>query len=295
MIDQNTIIYLVTVNVVCFLIFWLLKKNIDRIQTRRVDELDDVEVFDPFKSKGKKKVSEKSLKKRARKELLGRFSIIRRILFLLLFIVWFIAMIAPFLGSFSKTFVSLLVTIASVLLGIAARPFIENIIAGVVITFSRQLNTGDTVLIDDNYGTVEDVNLTHTTVKVWDWRRYIVPNSLMLRKEFINYSLEDDDQWIYVEFAVDYHSDIARVKEIAVNVIKKNRFYSSKEEPSFWIMDLRQEYVLCWIAAWTKFYDAWTMRSQVRTELIKEMLKEGIRTHSYNFRTGADDFSKKKL
>lgn len=57
-----------------------------------------------------------------------------------------------------------------------------------VISFSKHFLTGDTVTLDSQYGTIEDISLTHTTIKLWDWQRYVVPNHRMLSKEVINHS-----------------------------------------------------------------------------------------------------------
>jgi small-conductance mechanosensitive channel len=91
----------------------------------------------------------------------------------------------PFLADVPAAFLSLVAASVAVLFGIAARPVVENAIAGVVIAHSKLINIGDSIRVDDHYGTIEDVTTTHTTVKLWDWRRYVVPNSAMLQMRLL--------------------------------------------------------------------------------------------------------------
>jgi small-conductance mechanosensitive channel len=56
------------------------------------------------------------------------------------------------------------------------------------------------VLVEGFYGTIEDVTLTHTVVKIWDWRRYVIPDARMLSDPFVSASLFDPFVWSSVEF-----------------------------------------------------------------------------------------------
>ncbi len=281
LLNEN-LIYIIAINLVTLILFIILKRNINKVENRRKEELEDQSRFNPVNTKSPNKKPVQTARKMAMQNVGMRFSIIRRIFFIGLVIIWMIAISVPFLSTFSAQFLSLVITATSVIIGIAARPYIENIISGIVISFSRQLNTGDTVLIDERYGTVEDITLSHTSVKMWDWRRYIIPNSVMLQKEFVNYSIHDDDMWAYISFWVSYDSDLERVKEIAVSIAENHKCVINYEAPKFWVMDATKEGINCWLAAWTTFYDAWSMKSELRSELCIQFQKEGILTHSYN-------------
>ncbi|HKK17304.1 MAG TPA: mechanosensitive ion channel domain-containing protein, partial [Opitutales bacterium] len=100
----------------------------------------------------------------------NQFSIIRRTFFSVFIVVWLCVGLFPFLGNFSAGVISVLGAGGAVLIGIAARPLLENLIAGYVVTFSKQFRRGHTVMLDGEYGTIEDISPTHTKVKLWDWR-----------------------------------------------------------------------------------------------------------------------------
>jgi len=186
----------------------------------------------------------------------------------------------PFIGRVPATMVSILVAIITVTLGVAARPIIENAMAGLVISSSKLLNIGDTVKMHDHYGTVEDITVTHTTIKIWDWRRFVVPNNQVMQASIINYSVFDQFLWAHVEFTVSYDVDLRVVEDIAVNAAKSSEHFSPYEEPTFWVMELQKEGILCWIAAWADTpSDSWTLQSDVRKGLITGFQQHNIATH----------------
>jgi small-conductance mechanosensitive channel len=113
----------------------------------------------------------------------------------LFFTTLFIALI-PIIGNLSSTLIPVIIACSSVIFGIAAKPFIENLICDLVLCFGKLARIGDIVLVDNEYGTIEDVTLTHCIIRRWDWLRYVAPNSSMMTKEFVNYSLHDNYRWV---------------------------------------------------------------------------------------------------
>lgn len=209
-----------------------------------------------------------------------QFTVTRRILVPLVVAMTGAAMALPFLDQVPATIVSIVVTAITVLAGVAARPFLENAIAGLVISSSRLINLGDTVKIADFYGTVEDITATHTTIKLWDWRRYVVPNSQMLQSNFLNYSLFDRFIWASVEIWVAYESDVDQVQDIAIEVAGESAYFAGTEEPDFWVLGLDKDGVRCMVAAWANLpSEAWMLTHDIRIGLARAFREEGIRAH----------------
>jgi len=218
------------------------------------------------------KTSRKDVQESAAESLQSRFSIIRR-LFILIFLVLFLAATSiPFLGSLPTAFISVFVAAVSVFVGIASKPFLENFIAGIVLTFSKPFRVGDTVLLDqEQYGTIEDITMTYTIVKLWDWKRYVVPNSQMMVKQFINLTLKDNHLWSYVEFWVAPDTDIALVEKVAIKAAEGSGAFTAHEKPQFWVMGMEQKAMRCWVAAWADSpANAWQLTSDIRLELISQ-------------------------
>jgi small-conductance mechanosensitive channel len=210
----------------------------------------------------------------------SRFTIIRRTLILCVFTAWALALTFPFIGKLPSTMLSILIAVTTAVVGIAARPLVENMISGIVISFSKQLRVGDTLMMDSQYGTVEDISITHTKIKTWDWKRYVIPNSRMLNKEFVNLTLNDSLLWAYLEFSVSYDADLEQVSDIATRVASQSPHHNAQEPPQFWVMRMDKESVTCWIAAWADSpAEAWNLKSDIAIRLIREFRERGIPTH----------------
>ena len=222
----------------------------------------------------------KTFKKRAKEGVTNRFSIFRKVATFLAFITLLMAVSFPFIDQLPQAFISILVGSAAIITGMSAKPFIENFLSGIAITTSKMLNVGDTININDHYGTIEDISATHTVLKLWDWRRFIIPNSTMINKEFVNFTLNDKLQWAHVEFYVSYDSDIEVVKKIAIDSVQSSSQKMEIEEPTFWIMETTRDSIKCWIAAWAATpIEAWELKADIRTSLVFSLKKAGIKTH----------------
>jgi small-conductance mechanosensitive channel len=194
-------------------------------------------------------------------------------------IVVFTALLAgiPFLGDVPASVVTVVAAAVTVVLGIAGRPIIENAMAGLVLSGSKLVNLGDTIQIDDIYGSVEDITPTHTTIKVWDWRRFVVPNAQMIQSSLYNYSLVDRFIWAKVEFWVSYDADLERIREEAIRIAEESRYFSGRETPECWAMEMGERGVRLWLAAWAATpSDGWMLTHDVRMRLTPRLRELGV-------------------
>lgn len=282
MITKFSIIYVCLVCVTGAFLVWWIRKKIFQSEGNRKHRIKKLKRFEPLKTTTPSDTPVKDAKESALESVEKRFSIIKKLFLFVALMIWLIVLIYPFMNKVPTIFVSILVAASGIIIGVAARPFIENLISGIIISFSGLVRIGDTILIDEQYGIIEDITLTHTVVKIWNWRRYIIPNGQMLTKEMINCTLNDAYQWAHVEFVVAYDSDVEMVKELAISVATKSKYFAGYEDPRFWIMDMEEKGYKCWIAAWTDSpIDAWELGNDIRTELIKKFKSNGIKTHKF--------------
>lgn len=289
-LSPHLVFYEVLVFFIGLIILRVIRRSLKNVRNRGESFISRLRVFEAVRTKAFFK-SPRKQREKALEGYVQRFSIIRRTIVVAYIVVWLLVMFAPLFGNISATFVSIIAAILAAIIGIAARPFLENMIAGVVITFSKQFRVGDTVLIDNQYGTVEDITITHTVIKLWDWKRLIIPNSSMLTKEMVSYTTKDSYIWAYVEFWISYEADIYKVEEIALDAASRSLHFARTGVPRFWIMEMAKEGIKCWVAAWTLTpADAWYLKIDVRKRLIQEFARQGIKTHFYNLGGGKEQF-----
>lgn len=278
-------IYIISVSLLGLIFYSVLRLIINRTEARSVARLKRFR----FPSIARTQVAPKEVpveekRKDAIESVDNQFSIMRRTLFTAFIIIWISFILFPYLGTFSAGVVSMLGAGGAVLIGIAARPLLENLIAGYVITFSKQFRRGHTVLLDgEHYGTIDDITPTHTKIKLWDWRCYLVPNSQMLSKEVLHYSSKEGYIRASLKFHIDYSADIDLVREIAIKAADESGYLAGKDRPELWVMNMEMQSIECWLAMWVKSpLDAWCIRVEVAEKLITHFKKHGVRTHSFD-------------
>lgn len=283
--NEFQILYLVVVGITGPLFIYAGYRFVKRVERNRRQKVHSEVAMSAIDTSSPFEEPVKELKQKALNNIASRFSIIERLFVVSLVFLWLILLIFPFLEALPATLVSIIVGASAVILGMAARPFIENVISGILISFSKPFHIGDTVLLGKTYGTVEDITLTFTVIKIWDWRRHIIPNSMMLQKEFINYTLKDSFFWKRVEFWVSYNSDLELVRKLAVEAAASSHHFIPYEPPSFWVMEMGEKSYKCWVAAWSDSpANAWELGNDIRTELLEQFRKHGIRTHQMQVR-----------
>jgi hypothetical protein len=87
--------------------------------------------------------------------------------------------------------------------GLAARPVLSNLFAGVRIEMAQPIRIEDGVVIEGEFGNVEEITSTYVVVRLWDLRRMILPLTYFIEKPFQNWSREADAMIGTVMLCVD--------------------------------------------------------------------------------------------
>ncbi|MCF7790842.1 MAG: mechanosensitive ion channel family protein [Victivallales bacterium] len=273
-------VYIIIVGICGPILIWLLMHWINIVERKKRNRIKSLKRFEAIKTTTPLNEPLVDAKEAALGTVDLNFSIIKKSFIVLIIIIWAVFLIFPFLNQIPATLISVFIGTLGVIIGVAARPFIENMISGVVLSLSKSIRIGDTVIIDKSYGTVEDLTISHTIIKLWNWRRYLIPNSTMLTKDFTNCTLSDNYQWAHVEFLISYDSNIKTIEEIAIESAKSSRYFAGHEQPKFWVYETNKESVMCWIAAWANSpAAAWQLKHEIRTNLIKKFQEFDIKPH----------------
>ncbi len=203
---EAKLIYLMAVLIIAsYLLFWGLWV-IRREKRRRLDQVKEMDyteavLADPAHPEEIDIDSHNVInRKHAVQGIESRFEFMQKFYIPLVLFITILLVGLPFLPALPATYLSLLTGVIAGIIGLAARPVIENAIAGMVLTFSQPIRINDTVILDGQYGTVEKINLLHTTIKIWNWRRLVIPNNKLLEKEIENLTLGDESEWAYMPF-----------------------------------------------------------------------------------------------
>ncbi|MFY1831919.1 mechanosensitive ion channel family protein [Myxococcus fulvus] len=102
--------------------------------------------------------------------------------------------------------------IAGLFIGLAAQKSISTLLAGIQLSITQPIRIGDTVIVENEWGWVEEITLTYVVVKVWDLRRLVIPMGHFLEKPFQNWSKVSPDIMGTAELYVDFRTDVPAVR-----------------------------------------------------------------------------------
>ncbi|MDC0709685.1 mechanosensitive ion channel family protein [Stigmatella sp. ncwal1] len=111
--------------------------------------------------------------------------------------------------------------LAGLVIGLAAQKSISTLLAGIQLSVTQPIRMGDKVVVEGEFGTVEEISLTYVVVRIWDNRRLVIPIAQFLDKPFQNWSRSHSEMLGEVILQVDYFADIdvlrAELKRILEN------------------------------------------------------------------------------
>jgi len=117
---------------------------------------------------------------------------------------------------------------AGIVMGLAARPVLSNLIAGVQIALTQPIRLEDTVVVENEFGWIEEITSTYVVVRLWDWRRLIVPLSHFIEKPFQNWTRDSTSVIGAVFLYVDYKAPIDRIRSRAETLVRASPLWDKQ-------------------------------------------------------------------
>jgi len=105
-------------------------------------------------------------------------------------------------------------------LGFGLQEIVANFVSGLIILFERPIRVGDFVTIGNLSGTVSNIKIRATTIKDFDNREVLLPNKSIITENVTNWTLNDAVTRIVIKVGVAYGSDIKKVRDLFMQVVK---------------------------------------------------------------------------
>jgi small-conductance mechanosensitive channel len=118
--------------------------------------------------------------------------------------------------------------VAGIVAGLAARPVLSNLLAGVQLAVTQPIRIEDAVTVENEYGWVEEITSTYVVIRLWDLRRLIVPLSYFIEKPFYNWTRHAAANIGTVSLYLDYSAPIDRIREMATEFVAQSKQPSGK-------------------------------------------------------------------
>ena len=118
--------------------------------------------------------------------------------------------------------------VAGIVAGLAARPVLSNLMAGVQLAMTQPIRLYDAVIVENEYGTIEEITSTYVVVKLWDLRRMIVPLTYFIEKPFQNWTRENSSLIGNVMMYLDYRAPVGIIRQKFRDIVKESKLWDGQ-------------------------------------------------------------------
>ena len=118
--------------------------------------------------------------------------------------------------------------VAGIVAGLAARPVLSNLIAGVQLAITQPIRLEDAVIVENEYGNIEEITSTYVVIRLWDLRRMIVPLTYFIEKPFQNWTRESSTLIGTVLIYVDYRAPVDAMRKQAEAIVRASNRWDGR-------------------------------------------------------------------
>lgn len=195
------------------------------------------------------------------RQVLTQVTFIRKIIVFLIVMIGLSLFLLQFDGvrKYGATFLTS-AGVAGIIIGLAAQKTIGNLLAGVQIAFTQPIKIGDAVFVENEWGWIEEINLTYVVVRIWDRRRLVLPITYFTEQTYQNWTRNSTDilgrVFLYTDYTIpievlrrefeailastdlwDKRDQVLQITDCTEKSMEIRLLMSAKDSPTSW--DLR--------------------------------------------------------
>ncbi len=157
---------------------------------------------------------------------------------------------------------------AGIVVGLALQPVLKNLFAGIQLAITQPIRIDDAVIVEGEWGNIEEITATYVVVRVWDKRRLIVPLSFFIENPFQNWTREEANLIGVVLIYLDYRAPVPAIRDEIERIVRSSRLWDG-ETVAVQVTDFREQVMeVRALASARNAGDAFTLRCVIREELV---------------------------
>jgi small-conductance mechanosensitive channel len=117
-------------------------------------------------------------------------------------------------------------------IGFGLQDIVNNFVSGLILLFERPVKVGDTIVVGETWGIINNIGMRSTVVETWDKSEIIVPNSQMISEKVTNWTLSSNVSRLVMPIGVKYGTDMKKVLAILEQVASENPDVVDSPPPS---------------------------------------------------------------
>jgi small-conductance mechanosensitive channel len=163
---------------------------------------------------------------------------------------------------------------AGIVLGLAFQPLLKNLIAGIQLAVTQPIRLEDAVIVEGEWGNVEEITSTYVVVRLWDWRRMVLPLSYFIEKPFQNWTREGASLIGTAYIHVDYTAPVAAMRRKLEEIARASPFWD-RRVVNMQVTDLRADTMeIRMLVSASNAGRAFDIRCEVREKMIAFLQEE---------------------
>jgi small-conductance mechanosensitive channel len=164
--------------------------------------------------------------------------------------------------------------VAGLVAGLAARPMLSNLIAGLQIATTQPIRLEDEVVVENQWGRIEEINSTYVVLGLWDLRQLIVPLSYFIEKPFENWTRDSTALIGSVLLHLGYTVPIERLRAKVIEIVKASPYWDG-DVVKLQVQDARETSLeLRVIASARSSGEVAELRYEIREKVIEFLQRE---------------------
>ncbi|MDD5952356.1 MAG: mechanosensitive ion channel [Oscillospiraceae bacterium] len=180
----------------------------------------------------------------------------------------------PFGMQFSSVFAAL--GAAGIGLGLGLKEFVSNVASGITIIVTKPFSSGDYISIGDVEGTVERVEIMHTTIKTVDSSRVIIPNSTLTAGTVTNFTILGVRRISY-NFNLQYGTNLQEIRETVLAIAKANDMVLEEPAPMFVVLGQEADGIACSLRVYVHPENYWLVFWAINESISDTFREKDIR------------------
>lgn len=157
---------------------------------------------------------------------------------------------------------------AGIVLGLALQPVLKNLIAGVQLAVTQPIRLEDAVIVEGEWGNVEEITSTYVVVRLWDWRRMVLPLAYFLEKPFQNWTRESSSLIGTVMIYVDYSAPVAEMRARLEEIVRASKLWD-RQVVNMQVTDFKPEVMeVRMLASASSAGRTFDLRCEIREKMI---------------------------
>lgn len=158
--------------------------------------------------------------------------------------------------------------IIGLVVGFAAQKILGNLLAGFQIALTQPIRIDDAVIVENEWGWIEELTLTYVVVRLWDWRRLILPINYFIEKPFQNWTRTSAELIGSVFLYTDYGVPLEPLRDELTRLLKAHPLWDGKVNV-LQVTDARERVIeLRALMSARNAPLAWDLRCAIREGLI---------------------------